>query len=86
LRGGWGIKHVETMVIPSSKKNVPGDSILNKKMKGVKLNKDVIINCKFLHRKEIASDRRDTKHIKKANMFRGVRKKRCLANVSDAHT
>jgi hypothetical protein len=75
MGGGRHIKGVKTMATPTSKKNVPRDSVLNKKMKGVKLNKDVIINCKFLHRKEITSDRRDTKHIKKANIFRGVGKK-----------
>jgi hypothetical protein len=47
---GRGIKNIKTMATLTSKKNVPCDPILNKKMKRVKLNKDIIIKSKFLNR------------------------------------
>jgi hypothetical protein len=47
---GRGIKNIKTMATPTSKMNVPCDSVLNKKMKRVKFNKDIIINGKLFHR------------------------------------
>jgi hypothetical protein len=50
MGSGWHIKGVETMATPTSKKNVPCGSILYKKMKRVKLNKDIIIKGELFNR------------------------------------
>jgi hypothetical protein len=50
MGGSRHIKGVKTMMTPTSKKNVPGDSILYKKNKGMKLNKYIIIKSELLNR------------------------------------
>jgi hypothetical protein len=50
MGGGRHIKGVKTMATPTSKKNVPRDPVLDKKMKRVKLNKDIIIKSELFNR------------------------------------
>jgi hypothetical protein len=50
LRDDRIIWRVEILVAPTSKKNVPRDSVLNKDIKRVKFNKDIIISGKFTNR------------------------------------
>jgi hypothetical protein len=50
MRGGRHIKGVKTMAAPTSKKNIPHDPVLDKKMKRVKLNKDIIIKSELFNR------------------------------------
>jgi hypothetical protein len=86
MGGGRYIKRVKTMATPTSKKNVPRDPVLNKKMKRVKLNKDIIIKSELFNRQQITSDRGNTENITKMNGLRCTGKKGCLANMGDVHT
>jgi hypothetical protein len=69
------------MAASTSKKNVPRGPVLNKKMKPVKLNKNIIITSKLWNRQQTTGDRRNMKDVEKTQVF-GVRsKERSLTNM-----
>jgi hypothetical protein len=69
------------MAASTSKKNVPRGPVLNKKMKPVKLNKNIIITSKLWNRQQTTGDRRNMKDVEKTQVF-GVRsKERGLTNM-----
>jgi hypothetical protein len=58
-------------MVATPKKNVPRGSVLDKNIRRVKFNKDIIIGGKFLNGKKIASDQGNMKNITKVKLARG---------------
>jgi hypothetical protein len=58
-------------MIATFKKYVPRGLVLDKNIRRVKFNKDIIIYGKFLNGKKIASDLANTKNITKMKLARG---------------
>jgi hypothetical protein len=55
----------------TSKKNVPRGSVLDKNIRRVKFNKDIIISGNFLNGKQIVSEQGNTKNITKVKLATG---------------
>jgi hypothetical protein len=55
----------------TSKKNVPRGLVLDKNIRRVRFNEDIIIGGKFLNGKQIASDQGNTNNITKVKLARG---------------
>jgi hypothetical protein len=86
LRNCRNIQWVETLVASTSKEYVPCDSVLDKDIKRVKFNKDIIITSKFRNGEKIMSDRGNMENITKMKCTRWWCKKWCLTNMCNAHT
>jgi hypothetical protein len=50
LRGRLRLQRIQDLVDPTSKQNLPRDSVLNEKMKQMKLTKNIIIISKLTNR------------------------------------
>ena len=75
------------MAATTPKKNVPRGQILNKKIKRVKFDKNIIIMREFRNRKQITCERWNSKDITKVEFPIGMSsRKRCLTNMRDVHT
>jgi hypothetical protein len=82
-KAGW--QQVKTVATFTTQKGPPRDLILDIEKFAVKLNKGIVIRCKYVHQKEIFANGRNMQYIAKIQWFIKAKNHR-MTNMRDVQT